>query len=109
MISFAGICIVGFGLRKYHGLLKCGETLLILLSIHSIIWEYFYIGYFYWSYLKKKKMFVRSIITLIITSFISICYSYNPVEIVIFFHWIINSQSFNSNANVIMQRASSIC
>jgi hypothetical protein len=76
IVSFTGICVIAFGLRKYPGLVICTETLCTLLSIYSIVLEYFYIGYFYWSYLKKTKIFVRSIIILVITSFISIYHFY---------------------------------
>jgi len=80
VLSFTGISVIAFGLRKYQGLIKCTETLFALLSIYSIIVEYFYIGYYYWSYLKKTKISVRSIIILVFTSFISIYHSYNYDE-----------------------------
>ncbi len=44
---------------------------------YHIIFEYFYIGYQYWSYSNKEKFFVKSFITLVITSFISIYHPYN--------------------------------
>jgi len=72
IISFAGLLIIGIGLRDYPGLIKCTEALFTLLSIYSLILEYLCIGYGYWSYAEEKNFFVRWIIIFIITFFISI-------------------------------------
>jgi hypothetical protein len=105
VLSFTGIPVIAFGLRKYQGLIKCTETLFALLSIYSIIVEYFYIGYYYWSYLKKKQKFLfdrLSFLFLLLSFlFIILIIMMNLVEIIMFVHLLINSLSFDSNTNVI--------
>ncbi len=80
ILCFTGMLVIAFGLRNYGGLVKRTETFFTILSIWSIILEYFFISYQYWSYSNTENIFMKLFVALVITSFISIYHSYNYDE-----------------------------